>query len=237
MSGHSKWSTIKRAKGAADAKKGALFGKLSKNISIAAREGADPSMNFKLRLAIEKAREHSMPKENIENAIKKSSGSEGAALQSLVYEGYGPAATAFIVETASDNPNRTFQKVRTVFTKNGGNIGQQGSVAWMFQTKGQILAERTSDDMSEIELAAIDAGAEDVRESEEGLEVYTTPENIEAVKEAMEKIGAKVVQAEVIKESSQGVDLTEEQKVEVQKLFDALSDDEDVVAVHTSANL
>ena len=237
MSGHSKWSTIKRAKGAADAKKGALFGKLSKNISIAAREGADPSMNFKLRLAIEKAREHSMPKENIENAIKKSSGSEGAALQSLVYEGYGPAATAFIVETASDNPNRTFQKVRTVFTKNGGNIGQQGSVAWMFQTKGQILAERTSEDMSEIELAAIDAGAEDVRESEEGLEVYTTPENIEAVKEAMEKTGAKVVQAEVIKESSQGVDLTEEQKVEVQKLFDALSDDEDVVAVHTSANL
>ena len=237
MSGHSKWSTIKRAKGAADAKKGALFGKLSKNISIAAREGADPSMNFKLRLAIEKAREHSMPKENIENAIKKSSGSEGAALQSLVYEGYGPAATAFIVETASDNPNRTFQKVRTVFTKNGGNIGQQGSVAWMFQTKGQILAERTSEDMSEIELAAIDAGAEDVRESEEGLEVYTTPENIEAVKEVMEKAGAKVVQAEVIKESSQGVDLTEEQKIAVQKLFDALNDDEDVVAVHTSANL
>ena len=237
MSGHSKWSTIKRAKGAADAKKGALFGKLSKNISIAAREGADPSMNFKLRLAIEKAREHSMPKENIENAIKKSSGSEGAALQSLVSEGYGPAATAFIVETASDNPNRTFQKVRTVFTKNGGNIGQQGSVAWMFQTKGQILAERTSEDMSEIELAAIDAGAEDVRESEEGLEVYTTPENIEAVKEVMEKAGAKVVQAEVIKESSQGVDLTEEQKIAVQKLFDALNDDEDVVAVHTSANL
>jgi YebC/PmpR family DNA-binding regulatory protein len=237
MSGHSKWSTIKRTKGAADVKKGALFAKLSKNISIAAREGADPGMNFKLRLAIEKAREHSMPKDNIENAIKKSAGADAAALQSLVYEGYGPAATAFIVETASDNPNRTFQKVRTVFTKNGGNIGQQGSVAWMFQTKGQILAERTAEDMSEIELAAIDAGAEDVRESEEGLEVYTTPEKIEEVKAEMEKAGAKVVQAEVIKESSQGVDLTEEQKIEVQKLFDALNDDEDVVAVHTSANL
>jgi YebC/PmpR family DNA-binding regulatory protein len=238
MSGHSKWATIKRSKGAADVKKGILFAKLSKQISIAARDGADPATNFKLRLAIDKARQNSMPNDNIERAIKKVSGSEGnAQMHSLQYEGYGPAGTSFIIEAVSDNPNRTFQMIRNIFTKNGGNIGQPGSVEWMFQTKGQILIERAQDDISEIELAAIDAGAEDVRSSEEGLEVYTKPEDVEKVKEALERAGAKIAQAEVIKEASQGVDLDEQQKEQVQKLYDALSDDEDTVAVHTSANL
>ncbi|GAC1412839.1 MAG: YebC/PmpR family DNA-binding transcriptional regulator [Candidatus Doudnabacteria bacterium] len=236
MSGHSKWSQIKRTKGAADVKKGALFSKLSKQITIAAREGVDPSMNFKLRLTIQKARDNAMPNDNIDRAIKKASGAEANTITSLLYEGYGPAGTPFLIEAASDNPNRTFQNVRNVFTKNGGTIGQQGSVGWMFQTKGQILAERTKD-IEAVELAAIEAGAEDVRESTEGLEIYTKPEQLEIVKMALEKNGAKIAQAEVIKESSQGTDLTEEQKPGVQKLYDALLDDEDVVAVHTSANL
>ncbi len=236
MSGHSKWSQIKRSKGAADAKRGDLFSKLAKQISLAARDGADPSMNFKLRLAIQKARENSMPNENIDRAIKKASGADANTIESLLYEGYGPAGTAFLVEAASDNPNRSFQNVRTIFTKNGGNIGQSGSVAWMFQTKGQILVER-ADNLEMLELAAIDAGAEDVRESEEGLEIYTKPEALEKIKEVLEKAGAKIAQAEIIREATQGTNLTTEQVLSVQKLFDALSDDEDVVTVHTSANL
>ena len=237
MSGHSKWAQIKRSKGAADVKRGILFGKLSKQISIAAREGKDPSMNFKLRIAIDKAKEHLFPKDNIERAIEKGSSSSGAIMQSLQYEGYGPATTAFIVEAVSDNPNRTFQMIRNIFFKNGGNIGQPGSVSWMFKSKGQILVERSGQEMTAAELVAIDAGAEDVRESEEGLEVYTTPETLEVVKKALLDAGAKIAQAEVIMESSQGTDLSEDQKEAVQKLYDALNDDEDVVAVHSSANL
>ncbi len=236
MSGHSKWAQIKRTKGAADVKKGALFSKLSKQITIAAKNGASPDTNFKLRLAIQKARENAMPNDNIERAIKKASGADAGNIQTLQYEGYGPSATAFIVEAASDNPNRTFQNIRTIFTKNGGNIGQPGSVAWQFQTKGQILIERTND-LTNIELTAIDAGADDVRESAEGLEIYTKPEDLERIKNTLTEKGAKIAQAEIIMESSQGVDLASEQIPAVQKLFDALSDDEDVVAVHTSANL
>lgn len=236
MSGHSKWSQIKRSKGAADVKKGALFSKFSKQITIAAKSGSDPATNFKLRLAVEKARARAMPGDNIERAIKKAAGGEGGALQLLQYEGYGPAGTSFIVEAASDNPNRTFQMVRNIFTKNGGNIGQPGSVAWMFQTKGQILVEK-SGDMTTLELVAIDAGAEDVRESEEGLEIYTKPEQMDFVKKQLENNGAKIAQVEIIMESSQGTDLSAEQVGSVQKLYDALIDDEDVVEVHTSANL
>jgi YebC/PmpR family DNA-binding regulatory protein len=237
MSGHSKWSQIKRTKGAADVKKGAAFSKLSKQITIAAKSGQNPDMNFKLRLAIQKAKEQAMPIDNINRAIKKAAGAEAGALHTLTYEGYGPAGTSFIVEAASDNPNRTFQSIRLIFDRNGGNLGQPGSVAWMFNTKGQILVERSGSDMADVELAAIDAGAQDVRESDEGLEVYTKPEDVEAVKVAIEKAGGKVAQAEVIMESSQGTDLTSEQIEGVQKLFDLLSDEEDVVGVHTSANL
>lgn len=236
MSGHSKWAQIKRSKGAADVKKGALFAKLSKQISVAARDGKDPSMNFKLRLAIDKAKQNLMPKDNIERAIEKGAGGSGATMQSLVYEGYGPAGTSFIIEAASDNPNRTFQNIRNIFTKNAGNIGQPGSVSWMFKTKGQILVERTGD-LEAIEMAAIEAGADDIRESDEGLEIYTLPEELEKIRTALETAGAKIAQAEVIMESSQGTDIPEDQRAAVQKLYDALSDDEDVVAVHTSANL
>lgn len=239
MSGHSKWAQIKRSKGAADAKRGLLFSKLSKKISIAVKEGAsgDPGVNYKLKAAIEYAKGQGMPNDNIERAIKSALGGESGNISEAVYEGYGPFGTAFLVETATDNTNRTYNNIRHIFSKHGGSIGAQGSVAWQFATKGQILVERDGKDLSEIELAAIDAGADDVRESEEGLEVYTQPASLQQVKGALETAGAKIAQAEIIKESSQGTDLTEDQKPKVDSLFAELEGDEDVIAVHTSANL
>lgn len=246
MSGHSKWSQIKRTKGAKDAKRGVLFSKLSKKITIAAKSGnSDPTLNFQLRTEIEAARAEGMPNDNIERAIKKASDKSAAALTEVIYEGYGPFGTAFLVEAATDNTNRAVQFIKHSFTKHGGSLGAMGSVAWQFEVKGQILVERphssqnvvVSSQLAELELVAIDAGAEDVRESEEGLEVYTKPENLQAIKKALEDAGAKIAQAQIIKESSQGVDLTEEQKPKVDALFAELEDNEDVVAVHTSANL
>ncbi len=239
MSGHSKWSQIKRTKGVLDQKRGLLYSKLGKKISIAVKEGGgsgDPSVNFKLKSAIDYAKDQGMPNDNIERAIKAATGGGAGSITEVVYEGYGSFGTAFLVECATDNTNRTFQNIRHIFTEHGGSIGAQNSVAWQFSTKGQILVER-SDNLSEIELAAIDAGADDVRESSEGLEIYTTPLELSKIKEAITLVGAKIARADIIKESSQGVDLTEDQKPKVDNLFAALENDEDVIAVHTSANL
>jgi YebC/PmpR family DNA-binding regulatory protein len=239
MSGHSKWSQIKRTKGVLDQKKGLLFSKFSKKISMAVKEGGggDPGSNFKLKTIIEIAKAQGMPNDNVERAIKSALGTDAGSIKEVVYEGYGPFGTSFLVEAATDNTNRTFQNIRHIFTKHGGTIGAQGSVAWQYNTKGQILVERDRDDLSDLELAAIDAGAEDVRESAEGLEVYTLPPNLQKVKNALIKASAKIAQADIIKESSQGTDLTEEQKPKVDALFAELENDEDVIAVHTSANL
>jgi YebC/PmpR family DNA-binding regulatory protein len=238
MSGHSKWSQIKRSKGATDVKRGILFSKLSKKIILAVKEGSsgDPAHNLKLRGAIDKAKESSMPNDNIERAIKKGLGEGAAGIQEVIYEGYGPFGTAFLIEAATDNKNRTVSNIKHILTEHGGNLGGQGSVAWQFQTRGQILVERANN-LDAIELAAIDAGAEDVRESEEGLEIYTAPESLEKVKKSAAEAGASIVQAEVIQESSQGVDLTEDQRPKIDALFAELENDEDVIAVHTSANL
>lgn len=238
MSGHSKWSQIKRTKGVLDQKKGLLFSKFSKKISIAVKEGGggDPAANFKLKTVIESAKASGMPNDNVERAIKNALGVGASAVKEVVYEGYGPFGTAFLVEAATDNSNRTFNNIRKIFSEHGGSIGAQGSVAWQFSTKGQILVER-DEKISDLEMAAIDAGADDVRESDEGLEVYTQPHDLHKVKLALEKAGAKIAQAEIIKESSQGTDLTEEQKPKADALFAALENDEDVIAVHTSANL
>ncbi len=238
MSGHSKWSQIKRTKGALDQKKGLLFSKFSKKISIAVKEGGggNPEANFKLKSVVDSAKAQGMPNDNIDRAIKNALGEGAGAVKEVVYEGYGPFGTAFLVEAATDNPNRTTNDIKHVFSKHSGNLGAQGSVAWQFSTKGQILVERDAE-ISDIELAAIDAGADDVRESEEGLEVYTKPTDLNKIKQVLEKAGAKIAQAEIIKESSQGTDLTEEQKLKVDALFQELENDEDVIAVHTSANL
>ncbi len=237
MSGHSKWAQIKRTKGVLDQKRGLLFSKLSKKISIAVKEGGsgDPSTNYKLKSAVEYAKDQGMPNDNIERAIKNTA--NAGEIKEVVYEGYGPFGTAFLVEAATDNPNRTTNNIKHIFSKAGGNMGSQGSVAWQFITKGQILVERDREDLSDLELAAIDAGAEDVRESEEGLEVYTLPLDVQKIKQALITAGAKIARADIIKESSQGTDLTEEQKPKVDTLFAELENDEDVIAVHTSANL
>lgn len=237
MSGHSKWSQIKRTKGASDAKRGVLFSKLVKRIILAVKEGrsGDPAHNLKLRGAIEKAKEASMPNDNIERAIKKGLGEDGTVIEEVTYEGYGPFGTAFLIEAATDNKNRTVSNIKHILSKHGGNLGGPGSVAWQFQTRGQILVEGDGN-LNEIELAAIDAGAEDVRQSPEGLEVYTSPNDLQSVKDNLITVGGNIAQAEIIQESTQGVDLTEEQKAKVEALMTELESDEDVIAVHTSAN-
>jgi len=239
MSGHSKWATIKRQKGIADKKRGQVFSKLSREISLAAKNGSDPTMNFRLRLVLDRAKDAGVPKDVIERAVKRGAGEgQEGQLEEIVYEGYGPFGTAFLIEAATDNKNRTTNNIKHVFSEYGGNLGAQGSVAWQFATRGQILVERNNrDDLSDLQLAAIDAGAEDVRESPEGLEVYTLPVDLEKIKQVLIAAGAKIAEAQVIKESSQGVDLTAEQKTKIDELAQELENDEDVIAVHTSANL
>ena len=221
-----------------DQKRGLLFSKLGKKITIAVKEGgsSDPGANFQLKGAVEYAKAQGMPNDNIERAIKNASGTGAVAMKEIIYEGYGPFGTSFLIEAATDNTNRTSNEIKHIFSKHGGNLGAQGSVAWQFNTKGQILVER-DEKIFDVEMAAIDAGAEDVRESSEGLEVYTKPLDLQKIKEALLKAGAKIAQADIIKESSQGTDLTEEQKPKVDALFAELENDEDVIAVHTSANL
>lgn len=238
MSGHSKWAQIKRQKGVADQKKGQLFSKLSREITLAAKNGADPTSNFKLRLVLDRAKAAGVTKDVIERATKRGAGeNQEQGLEEIIYEGYGPFGTAFLIEAATDNKNRTANDIKHIFTKHHGHLGTQGSVAWQFVTRGQILVERGVPDLADLELAAIDAGAEDVRESPEGLEIYTSPLNLHAIQKNLEAFGAKIAGSQIIKESTQGVDLTEEQKPQVDALLAALETDEDVIAVHTSANL
>ena len=239
MSGHSKWSKIKRNKGAKDAKRGVLFSKLSKKISLAVKDGGsgDPALNFKLRTEIDAAKTQGLPNDNIDRAIKKGLGQDGGAvLEEIIYEGYGPYGTAFLIEVVTDSKNRAVSNVKHILSKHGGNLGASGSVAWQFETKGQILVERATN-TSELELVAIDAGATDVEESEEGLAVYTDPHNLHAITDKLKQAGAIIINSEIIKESSQKINLDEGQKEKVYELIDALEDDEDVITVHSSANL
>jgi YebC/PmpR family DNA-binding regulatory protein len=239
MSGHSKWSKIKRNKGAKDAKRGVLFSKLSKKISLAVKDGGsgDPVLNFKLRTEIDAAKTQGLPNDNIDRAIKKGLGQDGGAvLEEIIYEGYGPYGTAFLIEVVTDSKNRAVSNVKHILSKHGGNLGASGSVAWQFETKGQILVERATN-TSELELVAIDAGATDVEESEEGLAVYTDPHNLHAITDKLTQAGAIIINSEIIKESSQKINLDENQKDKIYDLIDALEDDEDVITVHSSASL
>jgi YebC/PmpR family DNA-binding regulatory protein len=239
MSGHSKWSKIKRNKGAKDAKRGVLFSKLSKKISLAVKDGGsgDPALNFKLRTEIDAAKTQGLPNDNIDRAIKKGLGQDGGAvLEEIIYEGYGPYGTAFLIEVVTDSKNRAVSNVKHILSKHGGNLGASGSVAWQFETKGQILVERATN-TSELELVAIDAGATDVEESEEGLAIYTDPHNLHAITDKLKQAGAIIINSEIIKESSQKINLDENQKDKIYDLIDALEDDEDVITVHSSASL
>src|SRR6185369_14801077 len=192
MSGHNKWSTIKHKKGAADAKRGKIFTKITRELVVAAKEGgADPSSNARLRLAMSKARENNMPKDNVERAIKKGTGEiEGAEYSEFTFEGYGPSGVAILVEGMSDNMNRTAADVRSIFNKGNGNLGAQGSVAWMFEKKGQILIDHKSISEEKILDIGLNSGAEDVLDRGEFWEVLTQPADFEAVKTAIE--GEKV---------------------------------------------
>jgi YebC/PmpR family DNA-binding regulatory protein len=192
VSGHSKWSTIKHKKGAADAKRGKLFSKLSRAIMVAAKEGgADPATNLALQNAIEKARSYSMPKDNIERAIAKGAGegTDGASFETVVYEGYGPEGVAVIIEALTDNRNRTASEVRHTFSKHGGNLGATGAVAWQFERRGVVLVAADDVDEDELVLAAADAGAEDVERDGETFVVSSSPDELTAVRQALETAG------------------------------------------------
>jgi YebC/PmpR family DNA-binding regulatory protein len=238
MSGHSKWSTIKRQKGAADAQRGQLFTKLSKEIILAAKQGgADPASNFRLRLAVQKAKESNMPNDNIDRAIKRGAGGGDGAdnIEEIVYEGYGPHGTAVIVEAATDNRNRTVAEVRNVFTRAGGGLGETGSVAWNFDTRGVVSVSPNGRDADEIALLAIDAGAEDVQISDDNIDVYTQPSDVEAVKKALEGSGVAVTSAETQRVPKTTVQLDESSGLQTMRFIERLEALDDVQKVYFNA--
>lgn len=239
MSGHSKWSTIKRAKGASDAKRGAIFTKLSREIIQAAKQGGgDPGMNFKLRLAIQRAKSQNMPNDNIERAISKGTGSGGAEdqLDEIQYEGYGPGGTAIIVSALTDNRNRTVAEIRHQFSRSGGNLGQDGSVAWQFEAKGLITIPVNGKDPDDVALQAIDAGAEDVDISDEVIEVKTDPSNLEPVRKALESSGFEIENADFAMVPKVTVELETKAAHQVLRLIEGLEDLEDVQRVYSNAD-
>src|SRR5439155_3587245 len=199
MSGHSKWSQIKRQKGATDAKRGQLFTKLGREVTVASREGGpDPDANARLRLAIQKAREANMPAETIERAIKRGAGAgEGVSLEEVTYEGYGPGGAAILVEAMTDNRHRSVAEIRNAFTRGGGSLGESGCVAWLFDPRGVIAVDVNGQDPDEVALTAIDLGADDVRVDGSSLEVYTAPTDFDSVRTALEASKLKLVSAEM----------------------------------------
>ena len=236
MSGHSKWASIKHKKAATDAKRGALFTKLTRAITVAAREGGgDVDGNPSLALAVQKAKDASMPKDNIERAIAKGTGADqdADAFEAIVYEGYGPGGVAVLVEALTDNRNRTSSDVRHAFSKHGGNLGEPGSVNWIFEKKGQIVVDSSrygEDDL----MAAVDAGAEDVTEDGDVLEVVTGPTDLAAVRGALEQAGVELQSAELVMRPTNRIEIEEGQAASLMRLLDTLEDNDDVQAVHAN---
>jgi YebC/PmpR family DNA-binding regulatory protein len=239
MSGHSKWSTIKRKKGAADAKRGKIFTKIIREIATAARMGGgDANANPRLRMAVDKARAANMPKDNIERAIRKGLGdTEGETYEEVVYEGYGPGGTAIYVEVLTDNRNRTVGEVRHVLTRFGGNLGSAGCVAYLFEKKG-ILSFEVSGGVGDALLeAALDAGADDAVETETGIDVFTAPADFERVKGALAKAGFTAAQAEVTMQPTTTVPLAGKDAETMLRVTDALEDLDDVQSVHANFDI
>ncbi len=234
MSGHSKWSTIKREKGAKDAKRGAVFTKLGNQIAIAARSGTDPSMNPTLALAIEKAKSANMPTANIQRAIDRVADKNAAQLEEITYEGYGPGGVAIIIEVATDNRNRTYPDVRTALTKNGGTIADAGSVVFQFTLKGVIVIAEVDDDTL---LTALDAGADDAVVEDSELYVYTDPKDFTKVRTALSAAGLTIKDAELQYIANVQVPVADEETArKIMKVLDALDELDDVVNVHTNAD-
>jgi len=239
MSGHSHWATIKHKKGAIDAKRGKLWSKLSRAIIIAAKHGGgDPTMNLKLRYAIDKAREVSMPKDNIERAIKRGTGdTEGAVFEELTYEGYGPGGAALLVDVLTDNRNRTNGEIRKIFERGGGKMGSAGNVAFLFERKGMILVDGQGMDEDALMGIVLDAGADDLKSSGNQFEITTDPTSFAAVRAALEKANVKIESAEVAQLPKAAVDVDEETGKKIAKLMEALDDHDDVQNVYSNANL
>lgn len=236
MSGHNKWSKIHRQKSAADNKRGALFTKLANAITMAAKTGGgDIDTNFKLRLAVDQARSSSMPKDNIERAIKKGTGElEGGQIEQINYEGFGPAGTAFLIEALTDNKNRTSSALKHLLSKHGGSLGGPGSVGWLFEQKGIIRLEKINENL---ELELIDAGATDVLKNDEETIIYTSPSDLKNIKDFLDKKNIVINYAEVEQIPKETKTLNSEQKEKVIKIFNELDDNEDVSNFFTDADV
>ena len=239
MSGHSKWASIKHQKGVADARRGQLFTKLTREIIVAVRQGgSDPDMNFRLRLAVQKARDSNMPMDNIDRAIKRGSGeTEGTTLIEMVLEGYGPSGAAILVQALSDNKNRTVQDVRNLFSRNGGNLGESGCVAWLFHSKGMIIVDTdVNDDPEELALQAIDAGAEDVNIETGYVEIFTTPEDFMTVRQKLEEDGIEIYSSEVTMIPQTTLDLDEKPALQNLRLLQKLEELDEVQTVSSNVH-
>jgi YebC/PmpR family DNA-binding regulatory protein len=239
MSGHSHWATIKRKKGTADAKKGAAFTRLGRELAVAAREGGpDPNSNFRLRLAMDKARAAAMPKDKIESAIRRGAGldKDAAAFEEAMYEGYAPHGVAVMVKVLTDNKNRAVADVRRAFSRHGGNMAEAGAVGWGFEQRGYISAPRNGQSEDQLFEMALEAGADDVEIGEELVEIYTVPDQLHAVRVALEKAGLKAESAELVMKPRNLADLAPKDAVSVMSLLDALEELDDVQQVYSNLN-
>lgn len=235
MSGHSKWSTIKRQKGAKDAARGAVFTKLGNAIAIAARGGTDPDMNFSLRLAIDRAKAANMPAANIQRSIDRVKDKNSAQLQEVLYEGYGPGGVAVLVETATDNTNRTYPDVKLAFSKHGGSIAEKGAVAFQFDHKGMIRVKATGDDVL---LQALDAGADDVQEEDGESVIYTNDKDLAKVRDALNAAGLQVTEAELTYVPNNTVEVADASTAgKIMRMMDALEEIDDVTTTHVNFDI
>jgi YebC/PmpR family DNA-binding regulatory protein len=235
MSGHSKWSTIKRAKGLTDAKRGAVFTRIGNQIAVAARGGTDPTLNTSLAMAIEKAKAANMPMANIERAIARVADKSAAQLMEVMYEGYGPGGVAILVECATDNLNRTYPEVKFAFTKHGGSIAEKGAVAFQFTHRGTIRVKGIGDDLM---LTALEAGAEDVQESDGESIIYTDLKELAKVRDGLKAAGVQVIEAELSYDPNNTIEITDSETAgKIERLIDALDELDDVVATHTNFDI
>ncbi|NLM52230.1 MAG: YebC/PmpR family DNA-binding transcriptional regulator [Firmicutes bacterium] len=240
MAGHSKWANIKHRKARQDAQKGKIFTKVSKEIMVAVKQGGpDPAGNFRLRLALQKARAVNMPNDNIQRAIQKGSGElEGVNYEEIIYEGYGPAGTAIMLEILTDNRNRTAGEIRHIFSRHGGSLGESGCVAWLFKRRGFLAVAREDFAEDDLMLLALDAGAADFEVEEEQYEIYTTPEEFESVKEKLENDGVKFAEASITMIPENMVEITDlEQARKAITLIELLEDHDDVQNVYTNMDI
>jgi YebC/PmpR family DNA-binding regulatory protein len=239
MSGHSKWHSIKHKKGATDAKRGKLFTKFIKEITVAARTGGgDPDANARLRKAILDAKAGNMPNETIDRAVRRGTGAEeGVTYEEITYEGYGPGGVAMLIEAMTDNRNRTVAEIRHIFSKNGGNLGESGSVGWLFEKKGYIVVDKTAKPEEELFEIAIESGADDVRDDEDNVEIITSPENFESVQSAIKSAGIEPQLAEVSMVPQNYIKLEGSSAQQMLRLMEAMEDHDDVQKVYANFDI